>query len=436
MDSSDVTRLVILFILLMLSAFFSSAETSLMSINKLRMKSLSEEGIRGAATVCRLIENPSRMLSVILIGNNVVNLSASSLTTTFAMDLCTKMGLSRNSSLWISLSTGILTILILLFGEIVPKSVATANADKMAMIYARPIFVLTVLLKPVVIFMDGLSGIFLKMLHIDPTSAPSITENELRTIVDVSHEEGVIESEERRMITNVVDFGDAMAKDVMTPQMDVVFISADTDYNGVLEAYADGRYSRLPVFEETHDNIIGILNLKDVFLYRGDENLFSIKDVMREPYFTYEYKKTSELFFEMRQDSIALAIVLDEYGATAGIVTLEDLIEEIVGDIRDEYDEAEEDPITQCSENEYIALGVAKLEEINEMTGLHLESDDYDSIAGHIINLLEHLPSEKETVFDDEAEYTILELDKNRIDKVHIQVFKKDEEEADEEEAS
>lgn len=429
MDSSDVSRITIIIVLLLLSAFFSSAETCLTTANKIRIKSLCDENVRGAATVYKLLENPTSLLSTILIGNNIVNLTASSMTTTFAMHLCKKAGFGDNASVWVSIATGILTIVVLIFGEIVPKSVAAANANRLALWYGGPIYALTVVLRPIVYIMNKLSSVFLLLFRIDSSASPTITESELLTIVDVSHEEGVLKGEEREMINNVVDFGDSMVKDVMIPKMDVEFVSIDVDYNGLIESYSKEKYTRMPVYKETRDNIVGIINLKDIFFYTGNHEELRIEEVMREAYFTYEYKKASELFFEMRENYIPMAIVLDEYGSTAGIITMEDLVEQIVGDLRDEYDDDEEDPVTKFAEDEYLALGVAKLEEINDMTGLHLESDDYDSIAGHIINLLEHMPSKKETVCDDFAEYTILELKKNRIDKIHIHVFPQNTEE-------
>jgi CBS domain containing-hemolysin-like protein len=262
----------------------------------------------------------------------------------------------------------------------------------------------------------------------DPKAkAGTITENELRTILDFSHEEGVIESEERRMITNVVDFGDSLAKDVMVPRIDMAFANVDFTYEELVQAFSKDKYTRMPVYSETRDNVIGIVNLKDVFFYNGDLENFNIVDIIREPYFTYEYKKTSELLIEMRRNSISLAIVLDEYGATVGLITIEDLLEEIVGEIRDEYDDDEEDSIKAVSENEFIVDGYTKLDEINEALGLDLESDDYDSIAGHIIYLLDHLPDEGESITDHNVVFTVAAVDKNRIDKVHI-LMKKDNE--------
>ena len=433
MDSSDASQILILIILLLLSAFFSSAETSLTTVNKMRMKSKADEHVRNAAIVLKLIEEPTRMLSAILIGNNIVNLSASSLATTFAIRLAAKNGLSTMSSTIVGIATGVLTILVLIFGEIVPKSLATVRSEQLALFYAKPVYWITQILRPVSYIMNLISGGLIRLLGIDPTVQPTITENELRTIVDVSHEEGVIESEERQMITNVVDFGDSLAKDVMVPKMDIEFADANYTYQELLDCYSKEKFTRMPVYVDSRDNVIGIINLKDLFFYQGSKEDFHIKDVMREPYFTYEYKKISELFFEMKQESIPMAIVLDEYGATAGLLTIEDLIEEIVGEIRDEYDANEEDEITKVDDENYIMLGVAKLDDIDEKLGIKIESEDYDSIAGHVINLLDHFPEAGERVADQYAEYTVLEAAKNRIDKVKVHLLPQDDTEEEDE---
>lgn len=431
MDSSDASRIIVLLILLVFSAFFSSAETCLTTVNKMRIKSMADEKVKNAALVLKLVEDPTKLLSSILIGNNIVNLSASSLTTSFAIGLAKNLGFSTMVSAITGLATGILTVIIIIFGEILPKSFATTNAEKMALAYAKPIYALTTILTPLSFIFDKISHGLLILLHIDQSDKPSITENELRTIVDVSHEEGVIESEERQMITNVVDFGDSLAKDVMVPKMDVEFADVNLSYEELIECYNKEKFTRMPVYSESRDNVVGIINLKDLFFYQGSKKDFNIANVMREPYFTYEYKKISELFFEMKQESIPMAIVLDEYGATSGILTIEDLIEEIVGEIRDEYDANEEDEITKIDDETYILLGVAKLDDIDEALGIKIESDDYDSIAGHIINLLDHFPDAGESVSDKYAEYTVLEATKNKIDKVRLHLLPQSDEEDD-----
>ena len=431
MDSSDASRIIVLLILLVFSAFFSSAETCLTTVNKMRIKSMADEKVKNAALVLKLVEDPTKLLSSILIGNNIVNLSASSLTTSFAIGLAKSLGFSTMVSAITGLATGILTVIIIIFGEILPKSFATTNAEKMALAYAKPIYALTTILTPLSFIFDKISHGLLILLHIDQSDKPSITENELRTIVDVSHEEGVIESEERQMITNVVDFGDSLAKDVMVPKMDVEFADVNLSYEELIECYSKEKFTRMPVYSESRDNVVGIINLKDLFFYQGSKKDFNIANVMREPYFTYEYKKISELFFEMKQESIPMAIVLDEYGATSGILTIEDLTEEIVGEIRDEYDANEEDEITKIDDETYILLGVAKLDDIDEALGIKIESDDYDSIAGHIINLLDHFPDAGESVSDKYAEYTVLEATKNKIDKVRLHLLPQSDEEDD-----
>lgn len=422
LDSSEVIMIIILFLLLLSSAFFSSAETALTTVNKLRIRSLVEKGVKSAKTVSLLIENPSKLLSTILIGNNIVNLTASSLATTLAI--------RHSNQISVGVVTAMLTIFIILFGEITPKSLATLHAEKLCLVYSKPIYFLTKVLTPVIFIVNKLSHGLLKLFRVDINAkTASITENELRTIVDVSHEEGIIESEERQMITNIVDFGDSYAKDVMVPRIDMEFASIDLSYTELISAFEKEKYTRMPIYSGTRDNIVGIVHLKDVFFYPGNHDDFNIKNIMRDPYFTYEFKKTSELFIEMRKNSIYLAIVLDEYGATAGLITLEDLIEEIVGEIRDEYDDDEEDCIQSIGENEYLVDGNTKLDEINEFLDLELESDDYDSIAGHIINLLEHLPTKGESITEENVTFTVISVEKNRIDKIHILIHSLTEEE-------
>lgn len=413
LDSSDAARAVILLILLLLSTFFSGSKAALTTVNKLRTRSLADDDLRSAKNVLKLIEDPGKMLSALLIGNKIVNLSASALVTTMTIDYW--------GSVWVGLATGVLTLLVLVFGEITPMTISTMKAEKVALFISAPVLLITKLLTPVIFIINKICNTVLWILGIDPNEKPtSMTEDELRSILEVSHEEGVLESEERRMITNVVDFGDSLAKDVMVPRIDMSFANVDLTYDELVQEFAVDKYTRLPVYSDNRDNVIGIVNLKDLFFYDGNREEFNMADIIREPYFTYEFKKTSELLIEMRNDSIALAIVLDEYGATAGLITIEDLLEEIVGEIRDEYDDDEEDSIQSISENEFIADGNTKLDDINDALGLNIESGDYDSIAGHIIYLLDHLPEEGETVIENDISYTVASVDKNRIDKVHI----------------
>lgn len=412
MDPSDVTQLIILLILLLLSGFFSSAETALTTSNKMKMRSLAEEGNKRAKTVLKLTEDSGKMLSAILIGNNIVNIAASSLTTTIAY----KFGGSV-----VAIASGIITLLILIFGEITPKTMATIHADKMSLIYAPIINMFMKLSTPIIFIVNSLSTVILLLLRVNPKAKTNtMTENELRTIVDVSHEDGVIETEEREMIYNVFDLGDAKAKDVMVPRVHVTFADINSTYDELLDIFRKDKFTRLPVFEETTDNVIGIINMKDLLLYDNTKE-FHIRDILREAYFTYEYKNTSELLVEMRQASFNIAIVLDEYGETAGLITLEDLLEEIVGEIHDEYDENEEDFITKIEEREYLIEGSINLEDVNDRLDLELSSDDYDSLGGLIIEYLDRLPDLGDEVTTKEGIRLVVEkLDKNRIEKVHV----------------
>ncbi len=430
MDADAVTQLIIILILICLSAFFSSAETALTTVNKIRIKSLSDEGNKKAKLVEKLTANPGKLLSAVLIGNNIVNLSASSITTMFATQIATSMGAGKAAASIVGVATGILTVVILIFGEIVPKTVASLNANKMSLTYSKPIYLVTLILTPLIFIMNKLSHFFLRILGMDPNKkGKSMTENELLTIIDVSHEEGVIESEEKEMMTNVVDFGDALAKDVMVPRIDIIFTSVDTGYDELIRLFREEKYSRIPVYEDSKDNVIGIVNLKDVFCYQGTPEEFVLKNMLREPFFTYEYQKTSDLMLQLREQSNNIAIVLDEYGATSGLITLEDLLEEIVGEIRDEYDEEEEDVIQKINDYEYIVDGSTKLDDINDALGTEFESNDYDSIAGHVINLLEHIPAAGESIDTEEGIRLVVDsMEKNRIDKIHIYLPEKAEE--------
>ncbi|MDO4521830.1 MAG: hemolysin family protein [Eubacteriales bacterium] len=412
MSTGEGIQAGIILILIVLSAFFSSAETALTTVNKIKIRTLAQEGNRRAETLLKITDEPGRLLGTILVGNNIVNLAASSMTTTLMLQLVGNLG--------VSIGTGVLTLVILIFGEISPKTLATAHAEKFSLAYAPVIYMLIQLLSPVVFIINLLARLFLKLLHVNPDAGEDVmTEDELRTYVDVSHEDGVIEQEEKQMIYNVFDFGDTQAKDVMVPRVDIVSVDVNSTYQEILQVFKAEKFSRLPVYEESIDNVIGVLNLKDVFFCTDED--FNMRHLMREPYFTYEYKNTSELLEEMRKNSINFTIVLDEYGATAGLITLEDLLEEIVGEIRDEYDADEEELIQNVGEGEYLIEGSMKLADINDALELNLHSEDYDSLGGLIIESLDHLPSEGEEVtVTDDIRLVVESVDKNRIDKVHM----------------
>ena len=424
MDSSAVIQLVILLILIILSAFFSSAETALSTVNRVRMRALEEEGSKRAARVNLILDNYGKMISTILIGNNIVNITASSLATILAQRI----------NLIVGIATGILTIVVLLFGEIVPKTWANLNNEKIALTYSGIIFGLMHLLTPVIFVVDKLSNGILRLLHIDPNKKPSaMTETELKTYVNVSHEDGVIESEEKEMIYNVFDFSDAVAKDIMIPRINMVTVSVDASYGDVLQVFRESMYTRLPVYQEDKDNIIGLVNIKD-FILSDDQEHFSVHSIMREAHYTYEYKKSADLLLEMREITMNVAFVLNEYGATVGMITLEDLLEEIVGEIRDEYDADEAEYIQAVDERTYLVEGSMKLDDINDVLDTTLDSEDYDSIGGIIIESLDQLPEDGEEVtLENGIHLKVQGIEQNRIVKVLMTIPEKtqDEEEND-----
>ena len=413
MDPSDTYQIIILLILLALSAFFSSNETALMSVNKIRLRSLADEGNKRAAMALDILENQTpKLLSAILIGNNIVNISASSLATTLAYSFGGYM---------VSIVTVILTVLILIFGEITPKNYATINAERLTLRYIPVFKFLMTIMTPVIFIINLFSRGVMRLMRVDPDAASKdMTEEELRTIVDVSHEDGVIESDEKEMIYNVFDLGDATAKDIMVPRVHVTFADVESTYDELIEIFREDKFTRLPVYKDSQNNIVGIINMKDLLLYDKNEE-FVIDRFLRKPHFTYETKSISDLLVEMKDSTFNIAIVLDEYGDMAGLITLEDILEEIVGEIHDEYDEKEDELVQKISDREYIIEGSMHLDDVNDHLNTELDSEDYDSLGGFIIEHLDRLPvAGDEVVTDDGIRLVVEKLDKNRIEKVHV----------------
>ncbi len=412
MDSSGLWQFAVLAFLIGLSGFFSASETAIMSLSKLRVRHLVEEKVKNANLVSSLIQNPSKLLGSILVGNNVVNIGASALATSLAINYLGTSG--------VGIATGVMTILVLIFGEITPKSLAVQHNERISLLIAKPLKYLTIVLNPIVVVLTHITSFLIKLFGGNITTQdPFITEEELRTIVDVSHEEGVLECEERKMIHNVFEFSDTQVKEVMTQRTDVAAIELNASYSETIAVVKEEQFSRLPIYEGNSDNMVGILHIKDIFMAENFKENFSIPKYMRQPLYTFEFKQVSELFEEMRKKRISMAIVLDEYGGTAGIVTMEDLVEEIVGEIRDEYDEYEHE-IQKLKDNEYVANGSTKLELINEMKGVFIESRDFDTLGGFITGELGRLPQLGEVIEHEKVQYIVEGLARNRITKIKI----------------
>ena len=399
-------QIIILVILIGFSAFFSMSETALTSISKIRLRTMIDENVKNATLIQSVLEDPGKLLSAILIGNNLVNIGASSLATVIIVDAVGSKG--------VGIATGVLTVIILIFGEITPKTFATKNAEKVSLTVVKFIKLCMLVFTPFIIILNFITGFILKLLGVKKDAkTPTITESELLTMVNVSHEEGVLEIDEREMINNVVYFANSDAEDVMVPRTDIIAINVEATHEELTALFKEETCSRMPVYEETIDNIIGIISLKDLlFVDRSKE--FSIRDYMREPFFTYESKCLRELFAEMRINRIPMAVILDEYGGTSGIVTLEDMLEEIVGDLADEYDEHDED-IKIIKDNEYIIEGATKIEDVNEMLGTKFESEDFESIGGVIIETLGKFPDKGDTIKIGSVKFLVEEIEKNRV---------------------
>ncbi len=406
-------QIILLVILLIMSGFFSMSETALMALSKIRIRHMVDEGVRGAKLVEKLSEDPSRLLGAILIGNNIVNIGASALATSIAVKAIGESG--------VGLVTIIMTVLVLIFGEITPKSIAKQNSEKVALKVSKPINIIVKLFRPFIAIFTAISGLFIKLLGGDPKATePFITEEELKTMVGVSEEEGVLEDVEKEMIFNVFEFADSQVKDVMVQRVDIVAVDINATYDEVIEVIKTEQFSRIPVYNQNIDDVIGILNVKDLIMATQCKENFKVSDYMREPYYTFEFKKIVELFKEMQKTRNHMAVVLDEYGGNVGIVTIEDLIEEVVGEIEDEYDDEKDSDIIVVKEDEYIVDGSARLDHIGDLIGVTMESEEFDSVGGLVIGELGRFPEKNEEVKVNNIKFVVEDIDKNRIKKVRI----------------
>lgn len=418
MDTVGIIELIVLVMLMIMSGFFSATETAVSSLSRGKLKSCLDEEKKHAKTLNKVYEKYDRMLTTILIGNNIVNLSASALATSLTIRIW--------GNKFVSVATGILTFFVLIFGEITPKTWARRNSEKISLTFAPVINVIMIVLLPIVFIIDKVAKFVLWAFRLNGDDGNVITESELRSFVDVSHEDGGIEEDEHKIINNVFDFSDSDAKDIMIPRIDMTSIPIDASYKEVMKVFRESMYTRLPVYKEEKENIVGFINIKDLIRLK-DESSFSVSKFLRDAYYTYEFKKTNDLLIEMRDSAMTLAFVNNEYGETVGMVTLEDLLEEIVGQIRDEYDEDEEEQITELN-GSYLIDSRMKLEDINDELDTEFASEDYDSIGGLVLDQLDRIPEDNEEVTL--ADGTLLKVKGirlNRIVKVLVTLPAKDE---------
>ena len=406
-----------MFILLLGSFFFSSAETALTTANDIKLRTLADDGNKKAKIFCKLNDSHDKMLSTILIGNNVVNIGASSLSTVIAIDIFGDYGAG--------IATGILTILILIFGEISPKNIAVANANNLALKYAPIIYKLSIILTPVIFCINAISKGFVKLIgvKIDNTE-DAVTPEELAIIVDDGVAAGTIETDEQKLIHNVFSLSDTKVADVMTPRTDIVSISIDSSLEEIKKVFSEEMFTRIPVYSGKRDNIIGILNAKDLICAELNNKEFNLKELIREATFTIEQKDAGELLREFQKTRNQMAIVIDEYGLVSGLVTVEDIVEELVGEIRDEYDADEIIPIKKVADNKFNIMGDVS---IKKCSNLFIVPDDYKSntVGGYITEMIGRIPKQGESVRDFDGNlFTILEADKRRVIKAQVTLNK------------
>ena len=390
------------------------SETALMSMSKIRLRHLVENHVKHAKLTQDLLDHPNQLLGTILVGNNLVNIAASAIATSIAIYFWNNKG--------VGIATFLMTLLILIFGEITPKNIAIDYTEEIVLFIAPIMSVFVKIFSPVVWVLTNFTNGLLHLFGLNKQEKkPLITEEELKTIVEVSSQEGVLESDEKEIIDNIFEYSDMRVKDIMIQRMDIVAVDVSATYEEVVAAFGEKQFSRIPVYEDTIDNIVGVLYAKDLFFIPVEKiKQFDIKKYMREPFYTYEFIKISDFFRRMQGDRIHIAIVLDEYGGVAGIITMEDIIESILGDINDEYDPQDEEDIVCIKEGEYLVNGSVRLEDLNEEIGTHFESEDFESIGGFILGILGRIPRTGEIINYESIRFVIEKVDKSRIMKIRL----------------
>jgi len=421
LTQTQIYMIIAFVILIAFSAFFSSAETSFVSVSKIRVKTAAEDendpNHERALVVSDLMDNQDRVISTILVGNNLVNIGASSLTTSFIISIF------GNQGTWVTASTFFVTLVILIFGEITPKTMAAAKAEEMVYKFCPFLKVIYTVFSPVVIVLTALTHGVLHLLGVKTEEGPTLSQEDLKTIVNVSHEEGVLEDEEKEMLHNVFEFGDTDIEAIMTPRINVETIGLDDTYDEMRETFRENQFSRFPVWDQENDEIVGVLNIKDLMMAEPiNPDGFKVSDYMREAFYVYEFNHIDSVFAQMRKEHVSLAIVLDEYGVMSGIVAMEDIVEEIVGEIDDEFDDDSANAIVDLNDNQYLIDGVLDIDEVNEHCGTKFETEDFESIGGLVLGEMQGVPEVRAQVTIDGCLFTVERVDKNRIISLKLKV--------------
>jgi putative hemolysin len=416
----EALYLVILFICLLLSAFFSSSETAFISLERFRVQHMVETKVKGAERVSKMLERPDRFLSTILLGNNLVNTAAVALATILAVS-------TWGQEVGVIVATFGMAIILLIFAETMPKTFANRHAERVSLLFVRPIEILAWLFSPVVVVLSWLASRLTKLVGGTPVPRSIISDEEIRTMITVGHKEGTVEEAEADMLHAVFDFGDSPVSEVLVPRPEVVGIEKGETLAEFLKTYSESPISRFPVYEENMDNVVGIISIKDVLMALAKGSITKeapIDELIRPAYFTPETKRISELFTEMRDANYRMAVVVDEYGGTAGIVSLSRLMEEIVGPVGDELVKAEKE-YESINEYTFQIDGGMRIEEANEELGLELPEGDYETVAGFILHLMGRIPKQGKQLKYKGLKMVITKMKGHKIEEILLTKEKK-----------
>jgi len=414
------SQLILLAILIILSGLFSASETALTAFKSTDLEEIENTNPRTAKLLKRWLTKPNEILTAILLGNNIVNILASSIATIVTMQI-----MGSESGHTVAIATICMTVVVLIFGEITPKIVAKTYSKQISGIVIGPIYLLSVATLPIIKLLmfitkiiSGLMGVNIKYENL------MITEEEIKSYINFGKAEGVIEEEEREMIHSIIEFGDTTAKEVMTPRTSIFMLDAESTIDEVWDEIIDSGYSRIPVYGEDLDEILGILYVKDLMtLAKKGTTDIPLKNILRKAYFVPDTKSIVEILDEFRDQQVHMAIVLDEYGGTVGLTTIEDLIEEIIGEIKDEYDLHEEDEIEKISETKYKVDARINIEDLNKELELNIpESEDYESLGGYVLDILGRVAEVGDIVELDGLSMKVLEIEKMRVVKIIIEI--------------
>ncbi len=407
-------------VLIILSGLFSASETALTAFKSTDLEATEKSNPRTAKLLKKWLTKPNEILTAILLGNNIVNILASSIATVVTLQI---MGAKSGNA--VAVATVTMTVIVLIFGEITPKIVAKTYSKKISGIVIGPIYILSIVTLPIIKLLMFITKIISRMMGVDIQHENlMITEEEIKSYINVGEAEGVIEEEEREMIHSIIEFGDTTAKEVMTPRTSIFMLDAESTIDEVWDEIIDSGYSRIPVYGEDLDEILGILYAKDLMILakKGTTDI-PIKNILREAYFVPDTKSIVEILDEFRSKQVHMAIVLDEYGGTVGLATIEDLIEEIIGEIKDEYDLHEEDEIEKIDESKYIVDARINIEDLNKELELNIpESEDYESLGGYVLDILGRVAEVEDVVQSEGLKMKVLEVDKMRVVKILIEI--------------